>query len=606
MTATEEIRMVPLAHLHLSPLNPRQECTEAEIDALAMSLRTVGLLQNLGGLEEGPEKIGVVAGGRRLRALKLLAQDEDGEGESRLVPIKITTDEGEARAWANTENTARMALNPADEIAAYGEMADRGAPAETIAKAFAVTVRHVKGRLKLAGMAPVILDALRAGEITLEVAAAYTVADDAEAQTVVFNRMQGSWNADNPEAIRRALKRDAEDASGLAAFVGREAYEAEGGSITEDLFGEDTYFNDVTLLNRLAEEKMQGMADALKAEGWKWVDTSLAGLDYNRQFKMIQLHAERPTLTEAEADRYDELAELIEGEACDEEGQTEFEALEAKMRTRVWTDEQRSVSGVMLALEHNGDVVSRYGLVAAADEAEAVEKGVCRPRSSVGSGSADKPKGPYSGALETDLAAIRTGAIQTAILRKPELALELLTFALSHPTYGGVFPVSVRTDNAKNLPHVGAEAVNLPERLTPEHRGYMGEAEAVEAFAAFREKSKKERNALLTEAVARAFGAGLALDNANPIVEVIAELADAKAREVWTPDSEFFARLSVPQLMEIEREVLGDEAVKDRPAKQPKRGLVDRLDAIFNSRDSAPDLTAEQKARVAAWTPEGM
>jgi ParB family chromosome partitioning protein len=307
MTATEEIRMVPLAHLHLSPLNPRQECTEAEIDALAMSLRTVGLLQNLGGLEEGPEKIGVVAGGRRLRALKLLAQDEDGEGESRLVPIKITTDEGEARAWANTENTARMALNPADEIAAYGEMADRGAPAETIAKAFAVTVRHVKGRLKLAGMAPVILDALRAGEITLEVAAAYTVADDAEAQTVVFNRMQGSWNADNPEAIRRALKRDAEDASGLAAFVGREAYEAEGGSITEDLFGEDTYFNDVTLLNRLAEEKMQGMAEALKAEGWKWVDTSLAGLDNNRQFKMIQLHAERPTLTEAEADRYDEL-----------------------------------------------------------------------------------------------------------------------------------------------------------------------------------------------------------------------------------------------------------------------------------------------------------
>lgn len=601
--STIDIRMVPLAHLHLSDLNPRQECTEAEIDALALSLSTVGLLQNLAGLEEGPDRIGVVAGGRRLRALKRLAE-EDEQGNARLVPVKVTTDEAEARTWANTENTARAALNPADEIAAYGEMDRRGSTVETIAKAFAVSVRHVKGRLKLAGMAPVILDALRAGEITLEVAAAYTVADDQDAQIGVFNRMKGSWNGDDPNAIRRALKHDAEDASAIVSFVGRESYEAEGGSITEDLFGENTYFNDVALLNRLAEEKMQRLADEYKAEGWKWVETSLDGLDYSRLCRLRQLHAVRVVLSEDEAARHDELARLVEADTCNEDERAEYVALGAKARSTIWTPEQRSVSGVMLGIDGRGELASRFGLLSGADEAEAVAKGLCEARA-VGE-DGDKAKGPYSAALEADLAAIRTGAIQTALLRKPELALDLLTFALTHATYSGAFPVSIRADDAKNLPDVGSEAVTLSERLTPDHAGYMGRDEAAAAFAAFREKAKKERNAMLTEAIARAFGAGLALDAANPIVEAIAEIAEAKVREVWTPNSAFFARLSAPQLAEIEREVLGDEAVQDRPAKEAKRAIVDRLAAIFAGTDTAPPLTVEQKARVAAWKPAGM
>ena len=41
--------------------------TEAEIDALALSLRTVGLLQNLAGFQEAEDRIAIVAGGRRWR-----------------------------------------------------------------------------------------------------------------------------------------------------------------------------------------------------------------------------------------------------------------------------------------------------------------------------------------------------------------------------------------------------------------------------------------------------------------------------------------------------------------------------------------------------------
>ena len=149
--------------------------TEAEIDALALSLRTVGLLQNLAGFQEADDRIAIVAGGRRWRALAKIAAED---GAAPLIPVRVTDDPEQARAWASAENAARMALNPADEIAAYGEMARAGAPVDTIARAFAVSARHVRGRLRLAGLAPVVLSALRGGELTLDAAAAYTVTED--------------------------------------------------------------------------------------------------------------------------------------------------------------------------------------------------------------------------------------------------------------------------------------------------------------------------------------------------------------------------------------------------------------------------------------------
>ena len=72
---TTDLQMIPLANLHLSAINPRQSCTEAEIDALALSLRTVGLLQNLAGFQEAEDRIAIVAGGRRWRALAKIAAE---------------------------------------------------------------------------------------------------------------------------------------------------------------------------------------------------------------------------------------------------------------------------------------------------------------------------------------------------------------------------------------------------------------------------------------------------------------------------------------------------------------------------------------------------
>jgi len=137
-----ETRMVPLTDLYLHPLNPRRSVTDEETEAMALSLETLGLMQNLLGLEEPDKgsntKVGIIAGGRRLRGLQHMAEGQEVDAATMMVPVKLAKDADEAKAWAGAENTARAALHPADEITAYASMIDHGGTARLIAKAFAV------------------------------------------------------------------------------------------------------------------------------------------------------------------------------------------------------------------------------------------------------------------------------------------------------------------------------------------------------------------------------------------------------------------------------------------------------------------------------------
>lgn len=66
---TAPIQYFPLDALYLSDMNPRQDVDADRIDQLADSIVAVGLLQNLAGLADEAGHVGIVAGGRRLRAL---------------------------------------------------------------------------------------------------------------------------------------------------------------------------------------------------------------------------------------------------------------------------------------------------------------------------------------------------------------------------------------------------------------------------------------------------------------------------------------------------------------------------------------------------------
>ena len=417
-----EKQTVLVADLRLSPLNPRQTVSEEEIGILAASIKAVGLLQDIGGLET-ETGIEIVFGGRRMRALQKIMTDDDDPNMT--VEVVMAKDESEAVQWAGTENAARTQPHPADEITAYRKSIDMGATEDQIAKAFGVTVRHVKGRLKLAGLASVILEALRSDEITLDVAAAYTLSDDPDKQVELFDTVRNSWIGGDPREIKARLNEIAIDHDeNIARFVTRETYEAAGGRINEDLFGKDVYFLDADLLYQIANEKCQTIKSKFQSEGWKWVEYVSGYPSWETMRSHTQLYPQQIHFTQEDEENYNELAALIENGKAQEADIEAFDLLEQRLNKRVFTKEQKVHAGVMFWIGHNGKIDSNMGYVAQEDVKSAVDSGVLEKIKAVTTPA--KKKTPYPESLMRDLATIRTCALQTALLDRPDFALDLL------------------------------------------------------------------------------------------------------------------------------------------------------------------------------------
>ena len=137
----EGIRLIPLAKLVPSPLNVRKT-GGTNIDELAMLIDAHGLLNPLLVVphlskKKPTGKYEVVAGGRRLRALRKLA--ELGKvGKAEQIPCKTVTRE-QATAMSMAENSGREAMNVADTVVAFRDMVAAGASVEEVAVAFGIT-----------------------------------------------------------------------------------------------------------------------------------------------------------------------------------------------------------------------------------------------------------------------------------------------------------------------------------------------------------------------------------------------------------------------------------------------------------------------------------
>lgn len=285
------IQTLPLSSLTLSALNVRRTARDADIEALAEDIAASGLKQNLVVVpahfstaeteENFGERFEVVAGGRRLMALRLLAEADRIPADH---PIPVLVEErGEARQTSLSENLHRVAMNPADEFEAFATIVERfekegllnsDAIAAT-AKRFGVSARHVQQRLRLAALAPPILEALRSGEIGVETAKAYASTPDQDRQLAhweEYEKRREQWRLE-PRGIRNAMARDTLPLDHpYLSFVELDAYLAAGGRLEADLFmgaeiGER--IGDVPLLERLVTERGEAMVAAqAKADGF--------------------------------------------------------------------------------------------------------------------------------------------------------------------------------------------------------------------------------------------------------------------------------------------------------------------------------------------------
>jgi ParB family chromosome partitioning protein len=137
----------------------------------------------------------------------------------------------------------------------------------------------VKQRLRLGKLAPELLDAYRAGNISLDIVTAFTLGADHAAQLAVWNQLKDNSYIP-PYTVKRLLTASTVPLDcDLGMFVGAQAYEAAGGKVTTDLTDlfsddDDGFMDDATLVRRLAIEKLEAKAAELSTE-WAWTKAVL-------------------------------------------------------------------------------------------------------------------------------------------------------------------------------------------------------------------------------------------------------------------------------------------------------------------------------------------
>jgi ParB family chromosome partitioning protein len=387
MNNTSTLTSIPLNQLERHSHNVRKT-TATGIAELAASIERDGLLQNLtvvdGTYNKGKHL--VIAGARRLAALQLLAKQKKLPADFP-VPVRVV-DPADAEAISLTENQMREQMHPIDQFSAFKAQVDAGQPIADVAARFGVTETFVKQRLKLAAVSPKLLDAYRAGKMTLEQLQAFTVTDNHERQLEVWDEIKDSRWGNDPDDIKGKLMGDGVSAdSPVLKFVGKSAYQKAGGAtITADLFSDDgkETLSDPGLLDRLAMEKLQKQAAKLqKDEGLAWCDVMITASYYDIHSKYNKVPTVERDMTEAEAKQYVELEDKIEALQKQIDANEESDAydrdLEQKLFAEYWKptranylDHVSKAHIVELVREHDGD--ERAAFVSKLTKSEAAER----------------------------------------------------------------------------------------------------------------------------------------------------------------------------------------------------------------------------------------
>lgn len=124
------INFVPVDKVDASELQVRTHFEDSEIEGLANSIKTHGVLQPILVVQDG-DRYKVVAGERRLRASKMAGMDR--------IPARVlATDDKATHEIALRENLDRVDLHPIEEGEGYVSLLEAGAYSshDSIAKAF--------------------------------------------------------------------------------------------------------------------------------------------------------------------------------------------------------------------------------------------------------------------------------------------------------------------------------------------------------------------------------------------------------------------------------------------------------------------------------------
>lgn len=157
---TERLERIALDQLHASPDNPRAVGDVAE---LAASITEHGVVEPLVVVPRAEGGYTVVAGHRRLAASALAGGIADAP-----CIVRCDLDDDQAAELRLVENLHRRDLSPLEEAAGYQVLVERGYSQRKLARQVGKSQPHISRRLSLLKLPAKAVDALDAGDITVE------------------------------------------------------------------------------------------------------------------------------------------------------------------------------------------------------------------------------------------------------------------------------------------------------------------------------------------------------------------------------------------------------------------------------------------------------
>ena len=643
---TPDIQLIPLNLLSLSPKNVRKvQPSETDDAELLASIRENGVKQNLAGYEDGRDGYLIDAGGRRLKALKQLA--EEGAIAKDHPVACLIEDESEATITSTTENMQRAAMHPADQFEAFNQMIAEGRSEEDIALKFGVSVDLVRRRLKLARVAPEIIEQFRTADITLECVMAFTLTDNHDRQVTVWNAVKDGYQV-HPHQIKRLLTETGYSAnSKLGRFVGIEAYKDAGGVVMTDLFSEhdNTHLENPELLERLAIEKLQLAATEYTGD-WKWVDVHIE-LDHGafRSFGNVSPQDVEPDpalVKEIETlnAREEELSELNEDRDWSDEEHEEYYAIAPRITAiedqieaaRPYAEEDRAIAGVVITLGHRGDLQLEKGLVRPedipasdpdandGDGEEGASSHVSAPTSSTPYPVSDpaaalrRADGITAG-LADDLRTARHHILCAHLSADYDVAYDVMLYTLCENAFGSRYStqalkLSIEPFRASNREKLVADSVSqkMLDTLRAMLRLEWMELDKPEDFRAMCALPNEDKQNLFAWATGLALKAQLSSDNTpSAIIEELGARMDVDVAACWRPTAaNYWGTVTKAHIASVAKEIISEDFADER-GHEKKGEAAAAMELVFaeNAFETA-GLDKAIAANTTRWLPKGM
>ena len=285
MTKSQKItlsasRDIPFDKLVLSQANVRHVKAGISIEELAEDIARRTLLASLtvrpvlaeDGAETGMFEI--PAGGRRYRALELLVKQKR-LNKTAPVPCIVRT-EGLAEEDSLAENVSARPCTRSISSAPSRRCGRKTGARKRSPPPFFVSPNVVKQRLKLAAVAPSLLDAYAEEELTLDQLMAFTVNPDHERQEQVWEALKRHYSKQpyeippNADRGRGARLGQAARSSWGSTTTSRPARRGAAATCSRPTMAAGCRTRG--LLELMVASKLAEEAEAIRDEGWKWVE----------------------------------------------------------------------------------------------------------------------------------------------------------------------------------------------------------------------------------------------------------------------------------------------------------------------------------------------